>query len=72
MAHGKSFSDAYPLGARAMSGGKAKAPKSLRRRGKKYLRDCDAEEIAEAGIDALRYSPSDKDDRDILIAANML
>jgi hypothetical protein len=72
MAHGKSFSESFPLGARSMSNGKAKAPTSLRKAGKKWLSECSVDDLGKAGLDISQYDRDKKEDREALALANML
>jgi hypothetical protein len=48
--HGKSFSKENPKGIRRKVHGKDLAPRSLRKKGKRYLKDCKEEELRKAGV----------------------
>jgi len=47
---GKSKSSANPFGIRRKSGGNELAPRSLRRKGKRFLSECSERELIRAGV----------------------
>ena len=47
---GRSSSNENPTGVRRKVGGKELAPRSLRRKGRKFLTDCSTEELAAIGL----------------------
>lgn len=48
---GKSKSEKFPYGERKVINGKELAPRSLRKKGKKYLSDCTKNELINAGVE---------------------
>ena len=70
---GKSYSAEYPIGRRAGRAGLGKAPKSLRKIGKRYLSDCSDEELARAlNCEIAALSLDDMENLGKLKAANMI
>ena len=72
MAHGKSASQTFPIGARSMAFGKVLAPKSLRASGR-YLSDHSTENVSKAlGFDLSALDINNPADKEFLRIANHL